>query len=566
MKLNLTRVLILMTAMMFLGGTAISSVFAADEKPPVAAVTNKDSLEKLQQAYANIEQQRQTIKKLQARVTKTSGLTQNALDVRLDKAWLKLLEQGLAFAKAVADKEKAEVKVGKYRQHAIDVLVSQFDVGSTAIKRIQSRIEIPKPDLSAAEQAAAYSRVFNTLATLNLAYETTIQSLQLAKQFELDVSQQEISLKEELSERAATGSILLEMAMDDVTALRASVAAVPDDAELKAKMTVATNHVRSLAQELSAVLVMMESLDMDTAAYQQQVLAATGQITTDVFEVSVVTSLLLGWGEKLWTVMIEDGPNLLFKIILFLVIVLGFRKLGDFVKTIVERALEKSHLNITELLRRMIVSIVRNTIFIIGILIALSQLGISLGPLLAGLGVAGFVIGFALQDSLSNFAAGMMILMYRPFDVGDLIEAGGVIGKVSKMNLVNTTILTVDNQTIVVPNNKIWGDVVKNVTAQTRRRIDMVFGISYTDDIPKTERVLQDILDSHEKVLDEPEPIVRLHELADSSVNFVVRPWVNKDDYWEVYWDITRAVKMRFDEEGISIPFPQRDVHIYNEQ
>lgn len=566
MKYKCMRVLMLTAALLFIGGTDISTVFAADEKPVVSAPTNQESLDKLQQAYADIEQQRQTIKDLQARLVKTTGLTQKAIEVRLDKAWLNLLEQDLVFAKAVAEQEKAEVEVGKYQQHAIDVLTSQFYIGSTAIKRIQSRIEVPKPDLSAAEQAAAYSRVFNTLATLNQAYETTILSLQLAQQFEIDVSKQEMSLKEELSERAATGSILLEMAMDDVTALRASVSAVPDDAELKAKLTVATNHVRNLAEGLSAVLVMMESLEMDTSAYQQQLLGATGEITTDVFEVSVVTSLLVGWGEKLWTVMIEDGPNLLFKIILFLLIVLGFRKLGDFVKTIVERALEKSHLNMTELLRRMIVSIVRNTIFIIGILIALSQLGISLGPLLAGLGVAGFVIGFALQDSLSNFAAGMMILMYRPFDVGDLIEAGGVSGKVSKMNLVNTTILTLDNQTIVVPNNKIWGDVVKNVTAQTRRRIDMVFGIGYADDIPKTERVLQEILDSHEKVLAEPESIVRLHELADSSVNFVVRPWVKKEDYWEVYWDITRAVKMRFDEEGISIPFPQRDVHVYNEQ
>jgi small conductance mechanosensitive channel len=134
---------------------------------------------------------------------------------------------------------------------------------------------------------------------------------------------------------------------------------------------------------------------------------------------------------------------------------------------------------------------------------------------------------------------------------------------VNHMSLVNTTILTFDNQTIVVPNSKIWGDVIKNVTAQTMRRIDMVFGISYTDDIPKTERILQEILDSQEAVLDDPEPIVRLHELGDSSVNFVVRPWVETGDYFETYWAITRAVKMRFDEEGISIPFPQTDVHLY---
>jgi small conductance mechanosensitive channel len=201
-----------------------------------------------------------------------------------------------------------------------------------------------------------------------------------------------------------------------------------------------------------------------------------------------------------------------------------------------------------------------------GLLIALSQLGISLGPLLAGLGVAGFIIGFALQDTLANFASGMMILLYKPYDVGDLVDVGGVFGKVNKMSLVSTTVLTLDNQTLVVPNKKIWGDVIKNVTAQDVRRVDMVFGISYSDDIPKAEKVLAAILQEHDQILDEPAPVVHLHELGDSSVNFVVRPWAKVDDYWDVYWYVTRAVKMRFDEEAISIPFPQRDVHIYEER
>jgi len=198
--------------------------------------------------------------------------------------------------------------------------------------------------------------------------------------------------------------------------------------------------------------------------------------------------------------------------------------------------------------------------------VALSQLGIALGPLLAGLGIAGFIIGFALQEVLGNFAAGVMILVYRPYDVGDLIEAAGVSGKVDEMSMVSTTIMTIDNQTLVVPNGKIWGDVIKNVTAQRIRRVDMVFGVSYGDDIPKTEKVLADILREHPKVLADPEPVVRLHKLNDSSIDFVVRPWVLTDDYWEVYWDITREVKMRFDREGISIPFPQRDVHFYDER
>ncbi|MDH3947797.1 MAG: mechanosensitive ion channel family protein [Gammaproteobacteria bacterium] len=566
MNSNLLRVLMITATLLFSVGANISIVYAADEKPALTSTKDKQSLEALEKALANIEQQRQAIKDLQARVAKSDGFTKKAYEARLDKAWLELLQQNLSFAKSVAAMQDAGVDISRFRKQAIDILASQYDVGIAVVKRTRSRIDIPEPGLSAAEQAAAYTRIFNMLESTDQAYELLLQSLEMSKQFEINVAKQEALLKEDLAERAANGSILLEMAMNDVTALRASVSAVPDDAELKAKLTVAANHVRSLADGLATVLAMMDSLEMDAAAYQQQVLTATGQITADVFEVGVVTSLLVGWGEKLWNVMIEDGPNLLFKILLFIVIVYGFRKLADFVKNIVERALEKSHLKLSELLRRMLVSIVRNLIIILGILIALSQIGISLGPLLAGLGVIGFVVGFALQDSLSNFAAGMLILMYRPFDVGDLIEAGGVSGKVSKMNLVNTTILTLDNQTIVVPNNKIWGDVVKNVTAQTMRRIDMMFGISYTDDIPKTERVLQEILDSHEKVLAEPEPIVRLHELADSSVNFVVRPWVKKDDYWDVYWDITRSVKMRFDEEGISIPFPQRDVHLYSEK
>ena len=198
---------------------------------------------------------------------------------------------------------------------------------------------------------------------------------------------------------------------------------------------------------------------------------------------------------------------------------------------------------------------------VFGILIALSQVGISLGPLLAGLGIAGFIIGFALQDTLANFASGMLILIYRPFDVGDFVTAGGVTGKVSHMSLVNTTFKTIDNQLLVVPNNMIWSAVVTNVTAQRTRRVDLVFGVAYTDDVEKVEKILSDIVAAHELVLDVPEPMIKLHELGESSVNFVVRPWVKTDNYWEVYWDLLRTVKLRFDAEGITIPFPQREIH-----
>jgi len=470
----------------------------------------------------------------------------------------------LNFCKAVADLEAGGIKIDKYHQRAIEILGSQVNAANTTTAEIRQQMVFPEAGFSAAEQAAAYSRVFELLDTVNHAYEIFIEGLNLSRRFELDVTAQQTWFKEILLERAATGSIFLEMTMADVRALRASVSAVPGDTEIAAKLGVAVTNVSRIANGLSVVLTMMESQDMDITGYQQQLLGATGQITTDFLEVGVFTNLLLGWGETLWNVLIESGPGLFFKIILFFIIVFVFRKLAKLAHKLVETGMENADIELSLLLRRMILLVVRNTITVIGVLIALSQVGISLGPLLAGLGVVGFVIGFALQDTLSNFAAGLLILVYRPFDVDDLIEAGGVTGLVSNMSLVNTTILTFDNQTIVVPNNKIWGDVIKNVTAQDIRRVDLVFGISYSDDIPRTEKLLAEIAASQEAVLTEPETMIRLHELADSSVNFIVRPWVKKEDYWETYWAITRAVKLRFDEEGISIPFPQRDVHLHN--
>jgi small conductance mechanosensitive channel len=545
------KVVILTTLFVSISSVSFSNAFAANEQ----------SVEVLEQVQARIERQNKAIKDLQRHINESDGILKKMFDARLDKAWLTLLEQNLIFAESVAAQERSGINVEKYHKQAIEILDSQIEISNAVAKRIRSRIEMPEPGLSAAEQAAAHTKVFRFLGSLNQTYNLSIQSLAQARQFKIDVTEQEVLFKEDLAEYAANGSILLEIAMDDVTASSASVSAVPDDAESKAMLTVNRNRVRDLAATLDAVLVMMDSLEMDTSVYLEQVLSATGQITTDLFDFRIITHLLVGWGQTLWNVIIEGGPDLIFKVLLFIIIIYGFFKIANIAQRIIESGLAKSHLQLSELLRRMMVSIVRNFIIVLGILIALSQVGISLGPLLAGLGVVGFVIGFSLQDTLSNFAAGMMILIYRPFDVGDLIVAGGVSGKVNHMSLVNTTVLTLDNQTILIPNNKIWGDVVKNVTAQTMRRVDLMFGISYGDDIPKTERVLQEILDSHDKVLAEPEPIIRLHELADSSVNFVVRPWVDTDDYW----DITRSVKIRFDEEGISIPFPQRDVHIYNQ-
>jgi small conductance mechanosensitive channel len=153
--------------------------------------------------------------------------------------------------------------------------------------------------------------------------------------------------------------------------------------------------------------------------------------------------------------------------------------------------------------------------------------------------------------------------VFRPFDVGDVVEVAGVLGTVQSMNLLSINIRTPDNKSVIVSNNQVWGGVITNVTGSDTRRVDLVFGIAYGDDIGHARKVLEDVVAAHEKVLKTPEPVIRVHELADSSVNFICRPWVRTADYWEVYWDLTAAVKQRFDSEDISIPFPQRDVHLF---
>lgn len=316
-------------------------------------------------------------------------------------------------------------------------------------------------------------------------------------------------------------------------------------------------------ETLSQRIELMNRLSMDTQELSQFLVIARGELSGDMLDADIIVGLGQQMTNALMRWFTDNGADLILNLVMFFLVILVFSFIAKLVRKVVENALEHSHLKISALLHKFFVSMSSKLVLLIGFLIALSQLGVEVGPMLAGLGMVGFIIGFALQDTLSNFASGMMILIYRPFDEGNLIETAGVTGIVSKLSLVSTTVLTFDNQSLVIPNSKIWGDVIRNVTAQTTRRVDLVFGIGYSDDIPKAEAVLASIVAEHPKVLKNPEPMIKVHTLNESSVDFIVRPWVATSDYWDVYWDITRTVKQRFDEEGISIPFPQRDVHLY---
>jgi len=228
---------------------------------------------------------------------------------------------------------------------------------------------------------------------------------------------------------------------------------------------------------------------------------------------------------------------------------------------IVKNLLLRSSVEAT--LTRFLVSLTRIALIVFVVIAALGTLGVQTASLVAIIGAAGLAIGFALQGSLANFASGVILIFFRPFKRGDYVEGAGAEGVVEEIQIFNTILRTLDNKSVIVPNSKMTGDNIINYSAKEHRRVDLVFGISYGDDVKAAKSVLEQILAEHELVLKDPAPSVVVVELGDSSVNFGVRPWVKVADYWAVYFDITEKVKLALDKNGITIPFPQRDVHMH---
>jgi small conductance mechanosensitive channel len=244
-------------------------------------------------------------------------------------------------------------------------------------------------------------------------------------------------------------------------------------------------------------------------------------------------------------------------------IMIAGRIAAGLLRSFARRMAEKTRADTT--ITTFVGNIVYATILVFSLLAALGQLGVETTAFIAVLGAAGLAVGLAFQGSLANFSAGFLMVVFRPFRVDDFVEGGGVTGVVRDIGIFTTTIMTPDNRRVIVPNAKLTGDIIINYTAEKQRRVDLTVGVSYDADIDKVRDVLMDEVMSVEGVLKDPAPQIAVRELGDSSVNFVVRPWTEPAKYWDVYFAVTEAVKKRLDREGISIPYPQRDVHIKKE-
>ncbi|WP_084813575.1 mechanosensitive ion channel family protein [Desulfogranum japonicum] len=255
--------------------------------------------------------------------------------------------------------------------------------------------------------------------------------------------------------------------------------------------------------------------------------------------------------------LLEHGPSIIIALVILIIgrwIAMWFAKIG-------RKAMTRG--NIDETLARFLSKLIYYALLAAVVIAAADQVGITTTSFVAIFGAAGLAVGLALKDSLSNFASGVMLILFRPFKVGDAVTVGGVTGKVDQIDIFSTIILTPDNQRVIVPNSNITSDVITNITAEPTRRIDLVIGIGYDDDLREAKKILQEIVSADRRILSTPAPLIGVSELADSSVNLILRPWVATTDYWDVRLALIENIKLTFDERGISFPYPQQDVHMH---
>ncbi|MGR5133476.1 mechanosensitive ion channel family protein [Vibrio alfacsensis] len=545
-RFRFTAIAVLLSALFFIAGSFLVHATESAEMSPVSV------------AEASIDNINQDIVDLSQNLKQASGDERDALQLQL---FQKNEELRKRLATAVDHKSIPNEKL-------IELVKTQERYSKGTFSYLSERVQVLNEEINKAKDQDKLPLV-NTYRELqqylDVSFDSSWQNLAWLTQLGVPDERAETVFKDSVDKRMRLLSASVEYLNQQKQFIGSQISSSPESEKatlqlsqliIKQRLDIATDSLRSL-------LSIGDKVGLETSEYKRQIFEVTGSVTHDLLNAKVVLSILSHWSSSAGDWLAENAPQHIFQLFVFALILVIARSLAKLTRKVVSKAVASKNLKLSHLMQDFFISMSGKAVWVIGIMVGLSQIGLNLAPILTGFGIAGVIIGFALQDTLSNFAAGMMLLIYRPFDVGDFVYAGGVDGKVSHMSLVNTTIRTFDNQIIIVPNSKIWGDVIKNVTHERIRRVDMVFGIGYADDLLKAETVLADIVTTHPAVLRSPEPMIKVHTLNTSSVDFIVRPWVKTDDYWDVYWDVTKEVKLRFDREGISIPFPQQDVHLH---
>jgi small conductance mechanosensitive channel len=511
--------------------------------------------------FKEIQNEFDKIRQLNSSVDSVREWHRDGLNARIDKRGVVVIRRLNAIAPALLNEFEAN---STQAIELIKLLDSHALFALQRIATLDKRIADERAPLPKFEQNAQadISRAFiEDLTSISKDYiESYIRQAQLrdaaglAFQGMVDKATSRLYI---LNERLMGQIELDAMSLDELLARRTEEP-LREDLQ-KALDLVQTKQTRNL-HRLERVIEISEMLGIESAEQRSLLIQEQGQVGVEILQRDVFKKLWDGQFTKLSEGIARNGPDVLFRSLLFSFVVITAWVLSRLVRYPIKAIVNRERFALSFLLRDALITLSSVTVFILGVVVALATLGVSLGPIFAGLGVIGILVGLAVQDSLKNLAAGTMILVHRPYDVDDRVKIAGAEGTVKRMNMLATTIITYDNQMLVVPNAGIWGDTIYNYTANPVRRVDVKVNVSYAEDIDRVHAVLIDVLEQHEHVLPKPEPEVHVVGMEDSAIAFVVKPWVRTEHYWPTLWELNRIIKLRLDDEGIEIPFPQRVV------
>jgi small conductance mechanosensitive channel len=503
-----------------------------------------------------IAELRSEMREIQIQTERAQGENKFALQLELQEKVVILLDELFGIVDVLRKQEKASLDTAELRDQVVSLIMTASNSADVAI---DSAIEAFSRGRVSSSEFVGFERVeferasVDQLDWISVLFKAKGRVLLELGRLNLSTDNHRTNFLNRLVPFADQLSGQIKLISKEKASIEATAAGKTMSAELENQLRALNTRELGTLGTLSSLVSLMDKSDLDTTRYRQ-LLLQKGEVSTDLFNPRIVLGILKTELVKVATHARENMGAFVTRAIIFLLILLVFNLIAKFVSYLMLKSFESKRVETSRLMQEMLLAFSSKGIMLLGFLVALGQLGFEISALLTGLGIAGFIVGFALQDTLANFAAGIMILGYRPFDVDDIIEAGGVIGKVSKMSLVSTTILTFDNQTMILPNNKIWGDVIKNITLQKDRRIDMEFRVDYNEDIDRVKRLIQSIIDQHDLVLSDPAATVQMDQLTPSAMVFVVRPWVARANYWPVKWELLRTIKEKLDSEGVKIP------------
>ena len=493
-----------MTARLILSAVFVPSLLllgsAAGAQPPAEAAAPEAP--KAERLLEDIERLRLEYRVLEKEETKHEGEEQTLIVLEMRRKVFELMRTVNELVAEVVRQKEEGVKRPSGLKQTRKLLLDMDRTIPAYIDKLEMQADMIRTALAEAPQESHDDLVIQIQEVdeiLDDAYPFFFEYLEHRESLGLQGGNGRSRLKQRARARASMLAGRLDLVSARRREVREEAERSPDDAAFQAEIGEADEALDDVASSLWAICDVMDDLGLDTAEYRQVLIRATGEITGDVLDVDVAIGLFDEAVDALSDWLERRGPMILARVTLFFAILVLFWMLARVTRWLVSRLTARAE-HVTELSRRILVGVASRTVLALGVFIALAQVGVDVTALLAGLGIVGFIVGFALQTTLGNFASGAMILLYRPFDVGDVIEAGGVFGTVDGMSLVSTTILTFDNQTMVVPNSKIWGDVIRNVMARDIRRVDLEFGFSHAVDVARAEKVLASILSEHPQI------------------------------------------------------------------